>query len=162
MLSQKIRKSGGGTGLNFFTSQWWAGCQSGDDGATIRAFEAHARTIRDRLTPELLALQEHLSLHDANLIALSVMPEMQLAALTLKLADGSDLKLRYGGLTAFETVQSPDHALGGPGGYGDLGYDEIDVLDGGAFEHRLLFSSSIELRFRFATLELRPPPRPSR
>jgi hypothetical protein len=143
--------------LKFFTSEWWAGCQSGDGGDAITAFEAHSKAIRDRLTPELLALQERVSLHDASLFSLSVMPEKQMAVLTLKLADGSDLELRYAGLTAFESVQTPDQALGGPGGFGDLGYDEIDVLDDGAFEHRMLFSSSVELRFRFAGLELRPP-----
>ncbi len=83
--------------------------------------------------------------------------ERQVAAVTLKLRDGSDLELRYTGLTAFESFQTPDQALAGPGGYGDLGYDEIDVLEGGTFEHRMLFSSSIELRFRFASLKLRQP-----
>lgn len=114
--------------------------------------------IRDRLTPELLALQERVSLHDSNLLALSVAPSEQLAVLTLKLTDGSQLELRYAGLIAFESVQTPDQALGGPGGYGDLGYDEIEVFEDGAFEHRMLFSSSIELRFKFTALALRPPP----
>jgi hypothetical protein len=37
---------------------------------------------------------------------------------------------------------------------GDLGYDEIEVLGGGMFEHRLLFSSGIELAIEFAAFHL--------
>lgn len=143
--------------MKFFTSEWWSGCQRGDAGDAIAAFRTHLEAVRDRLTPELLALQERLSLHDANLIALRVTPETRTAVLRLMLADGQELELRYCGLSGFDSVQTPDTALGGPGGYGDLGYDEVDVLDDGSFEHRMLFSSSIELRFRFAALELRPP-----
>jgi hypothetical protein len=38
---------------------------------------------------------------------------------------------------------------GSPAGYGDLGYWEVDALSGGAFEHRLLFSTGIELAVVF-------------
>ncbi|HWX42575.1 MAG TPA: hypothetical protein VN345_15600 [Blastocatellia bacterium] len=48
----------------------------------------------------------------------------------------------------------PDKGLVGPNGFGDLGYDEIEVLDGGMFEHRLLFSSGIELAIMFEEFRL--------
>ena len=88
-------------------------------------------------------------------MSLNVVPQKGLAILKLKLAAGQTVELHYSGLSEFESLQTPARALMGPRGYGDLGYDEIDIVEGGPFEHRLLFCSSIELRFRFASLELR-------
>lgn len=144
--------------MKFFTSEWWSGCQRGNNGGdAFAACRAHVDAIRERLTPELLALQERLSLHDANLIALRITPETRTGVIRLILADGRELELRYSGLSAFESVQTADNALEGRGGFGDLGYDEVDVLDDGSFEHRMLFSSSIEMRFRFSALKLQGP-----
>ena len=42
----------------------------------------------------------------------------------------------------------------GPAGFGDLGYCEVSVLPGGAFEHRLLFSTGIELVVVFRSFRL--------
>jgi hypothetical protein len=39
--------------------------------------------------------------------------------------------------------------LPGPAGLGHLGYDEFELLDPGTFEHRLLFSSGVEILIRF-------------
>lgn len=158
----------GAAALKFLTSEWWSGCQTDDGGDAIRQFQAHLASIRGRLPAELLALQESISLHDARLESLVVSCGTQSASLRLQLATGRPLELRYAGVESFETVNMPDQALGGPGGYGDLGYDEADVLPGGLFEHRLLFSSSVEFRFRFRSLGLRPssiaphPPDPGR
>lgn len=142
--------------LRFFTIDWWAGYQSNDSVDpmdAVHAYQAHLRGIRDRLTPELIALQESISLHDATLLALDV--RGPIAVIRLKLCDGAGMELRYSGLTSLESVQKPECSLD-RGGYGDLGYDEVDVFDDGTFEHRLLFASSIELRLRFAALELKP------
>ena len=54
-------------------------------------------------------------------------------------------------------TSDPSVGLGGPHGFGDLGYDEIDVGEDGPFEHRLLFSSGIELAVRFADLIIEQP-----
>jgi hypothetical protein len=140
--------------LKFFTSTWWSGCQAGDGGDALRQWQAHAASIRDRLPAALLALQETTSLHDATLQSLTVGGDPPAAVLKLRQYDGALLELRYGGLLEFESVQTPEQALGGTGAYGDLGYDEIDVVSEGVFEHRILFSSSIELRFRFRRVEL--------
>jgi hypothetical protein len=56
---------------------------------------------------------------------------------------------RYSGVEHFESEADPKVGLRGPSGYGDLGYYEIDVLPEGRFEHRLLFSTGIELRVIF-------------
>ena len=35
------------------------------------------------------------------------------------------------------------------GGYGTHGFDEVEVLEEGLFEHRMLFSSGIEVAIQF-------------
>jgi hypothetical protein len=144
--------------LKYFTIDWWSGYQANEDVdpmEAIRAYQVHLRGIRDRLTPELIMLQEEVSLHDATLLSLEV--RGGLCILRLTLGDGRGIELRYGGLTSLESVQKPENSLD-IGGYGDLGYDEVDVCEDGSFEHRLLFASSIELRLRFATLDLQLSP----
>ena len=44
--------------------------------------------------------------------------------------------------------------LGGPRGYGDLGYEEVDIVDG-SLVHRMLFSGNIEMEIRFQSFVLR-------
>jgi hypothetical protein len=60
-------------------------------------------------------------------------------------------RIEYGGVTALESSADPAVGLAGPHGYGDLGYDEFDVVSEGHFEHRMLFSTGIELIVRFKT-----------
>ena len=65
------------------------------------------------------------------------------------------LTLTYIGVERFEYAADPDIGLGDPAGYGDLGYCEVDALPNGAFEHRLLFSTGIELAVVFREFRLR-------
>jgi hypothetical protein len=62
------------------------------------------------------------------------------------------IAITYSGVSAFYSTSDPDKSLMGPGGYGDFGYDEIEVLGSGLFEHRIIFSSGVELGFRFTAL----------
>ena len=62
-----------------------------------------------------------------------------------------DISLLYGGAVFVESTADPDRGLPGPHGYGDLGNDEIEVLDGGLLDHRLLFSTGVELTLRLLT-----------
>lgn len=142
------------TAMKYFTIEWWSGCQTGDDGHAVERYQAHAASIRSRLSPELLSIHEGISLHDATLISLRIISDHREAVLRLQLPTNRQIELRYKALSGFDSLHMPSMALGGPGGFGHLGYDEIDVLADNTFEHRLLFSSSIELRFRFAAIEL--------
>lgn len=132
---------------------WWCGIQTGDAGDPSAAYTAHLATVRDRLPPELLATEESVSLHDTRL------RELQLADGTLTLgldsyAGDERLTLTYAGVERFESTADPEVGLGGPAGYGDLGYCEVDALPGGTFEHRLLFSTGIELAVVFREFRL--------
>lgn len=109
-------------------------------------------SLRDRLPPDLLALQDTVSHHDATLVSLTGSLEDRSAILKLRPPGVGQVELRYSGLTSFASTATPGQSLRGAGGYGDLGYDEVDVLEDGTFEHRILFSTSIEFRFCLASI----------
>ena len=119
----------------------------------IPDFRAHLATIRDRLPVDLLALQESVSLHDANVREINFNTDSKQLEFRLDGDDGKGglrhFSLRYEGVVSFQSTADPDIGLPGPHGYGDLGYDEADVTDEGYFEHRLLFSTGIEFRVVF-------------
>ena len=130
--------------MRYFTMAWWCGTQTGDAGDAFAAYTAHLNTVRDRLPPDLLATQESVSLHDTRLRELRLVD----GSLSMGLdnyAGDERLTLTYTRVERFESTADPQVGLGGPAGYGDLGYCEVDVLSSGAFEHRMLFSTGIEL-----------------
>ena len=63
--------------------------------------------------------------------------------------------LTYTGVERVESTADPAVGLRGPHGYGDFGYDEVEVLPTGAFEHRMVFSSGVELCVVFGGFGLR-------
>jgi hypothetical protein len=146
-------------GMKFFTLDWWCGLQELGDYDPIPEFRMHLATIRDRLPKGLLALQETVSLHDAKLRSLDYSKYDN--PLTLQL-DGDDrtgglrqFTIRYTDLISHRITADPELGLLGPHGFGDLGYDEADITTDGDFEHRLLFSTGIELQIVFRDLELK-------
>ncbi len=137
--------------MRFFTMAWWMG-DMGDDDAdhVLPSYQAHYERIRDRLPGALRDMEGVAALHDSRLLRLAVDIEAATAKLTIVTYDGDHRwTLTYIGLVGMQSTADPEKRLGGPGGYGDLGYDEVDVGEDGLFEHRLLFSTGIELGFRF-------------
>jgi hypothetical protein len=57
----------GGVHLKFFTIDWWRGVERLEHYDPNPDFQAHLATIRDQIPPDLRALQETISLHDANI-----------------------------------------------------------------------------------------------
>jgi hypothetical protein len=134
---------------------FWVGSQTAAYVDPAADYAAHLATIRDRLPPDLLATEQEVSLHDSRLRNLRL--EIADGLLTLDLQSYSGEKLLglvYEGVERFESLADPDIGLLGPAGYGDLGYSEVDILPNGAFEHRLLFSTGIELRVAFRGFKL--------
>jgi hypothetical protein len=141
--------------VQFFTLDWWRGLQIAIDGDPATEYAAHLATIRDRLPPDLLAIEESFSLHDARLRSLRLFTAERSLSLALSNYAGDErITLHYSGVERFESNADPEFGLGGPFGYGDLGYCEVDVLPSGAFEHRILFSSGIELAVAFRGFRL--------
>lgn len=144
--------------MKFFTLDWWCGLQGLEFYDPIPEFRTHLSSIRDRLPEGLLALQESISLHDANLRLINF--HFQTGELTLHF-DGDDgtgglrrLTLRYLDVLSFKSLADPHIGLPGPHGFGDVGYDEADIDSEGNLEHRLLYSSGIEMQIVFQGFEL--------
>lgn len=155
-LSDNVNKGREEEKVRYFTLAWWCGTELEDGPDPGAEYARHLETIRDRLPADLLATQESVSLHDSRLRTLVVTPASGTVQLALESHDGAErFILAYRGVELFESTADPAVGLGGPYGYGDFGYDEVDVLPNGAFEHRMLFSSGIELRVVFAGFELR-------
>ncbi len=55
---------------------------------------------------------------------------------------------------AFRSIANPNKGFAGSFGYGDWGYDEVDIMDDGTFIHRVLFSSGIEFEILFSGFKL--------
>ena len=141
--------------MRFFTMAWWCGCQTGTAEDVSTSYSAHLAAIRDRLPPDLLATEETVSLHDTRLRELRLLLAERALTLALDSYSGDErFILTYMGVEHFESTADPEVGLGGPAGYGDLGYCEIDALPSGAFEHRLLFSTGIELAVAFQGFRL--------
>lgn len=139
--------------MRFFTMDWWGGRHQGDD--PFAAYTVHLAAIRHLLPPDLLATEESISLHDTRLRELFLSPkECSLRIALDTYAGDKHLVLAYNEVERFQSLAAPDVGLGGPGGYGDLGYCEVDIWPCGSFEHRLLFSTGIELVVVFRGFQL--------
>lgn len=119
----------------------------------------HYKNIKEQLPESLTFLAEKISLHDATLW--NIYHEVKANILTIELdcydkqkRTDHHVRLIYKDVQSFHSVSDPNKGLTGPGGYGDLGYDEIDMTADGTFEHRILFSTGIELQIRFLGFEL--------
>ena len=140
------------------TMAWWRGDVPRESAS---AYRQHFEQIRSSLPPTLADFHERVTLHDARLRRLAA--DLPKRVLDLEL-DGYALSprgdphtprqwnLHYTGVTSVTSTADPAGGLPGPGGYGDLGYDELDVIEPGLFEHRMLFSTAIELHVRFRDL----------
>jgi hypothetical protein len=135
--------------MKWFTMRWWAGEQDQDP---LQSYQEHLAQVSNRLPPDLLALSERGVLHDANLTLLSARGGSAVLLLVAR-SQGpgrTRLELHYDGVTSLETSCDPKYTLPGPSGYGDLGYDELDIDHEGLFVHRFLFSRGIEFELHFA------------
>jgi hypothetical protein len=110
------------------------------------------------LPADLLLLQDSISLHDGTLRKLDYSATSGKLCLLIDGDDGQgglrNFSLTYSGVVSLRSVASPELGLAGPHGYGDLGYDEVDLSDDGNCIHRLLFSSGIELDIEFKDFKL--------
>lgn len=132
---------------------WWAGEDTADRAAE---YAVYLDSILARLPPHIHALS-HIPCHDANLTRLTLSPRTCELLLDMELAGtktGRNLRLRYEAVENFVSTGRPDEGLPSPGGYGDLGYDEVDLGADGTFVHRLLFSNGIEFEITFRDVRI--------
>lgn len=143
--------------MKFFTMAWWMGDQpSATDPRT--EYLRYLAIIREQLPSDLITLQEHITLHDARVREIWLDVRESNLYITLEKRDGQvrqrSVQLTYFGVTSFRSQANPQVGLPGPYGYGEWGYDEVDVTSNGRLEHRVLFSSGIMLEIHFSDFKL--------
>jgi hypothetical protein len=146
--------------MKYFTIKWWQG-EVRNQMAANDKYCRYMESIESSLPSELKRLHWEVSLHDSHLRRLHFSDgtlELRLDGERIdkgKYSSGSrKFRLTYRDVRSLISTGDPKQGLAGPYGYGDLGYDEIEVLTAGLFEHRILFSSGIELQVRFADFTL--------
>ncbi len=147
--------------MKYFTIDWWVdgqdlkNCDSGIM-KPVEDYKNYLTSIKSKLPPSFISFEEKYFLHDATLLQLNLNKDVLTIDLYAyesvdgKTGEEKTIQLQYEGVTNFSSKTNPDQSLPGPEGYGDLGYDEIEVLEGNIFEHRFLFSSGIEMSVRFS------------
>jgi hypothetical protein len=142
--------------MKYLTSEWWLG-EVEDLRPAMEAYNRYIDSIRPKLSPDLVALVDAVSLHDSRLRELLVDAPERLIKLVLdgwvnpwglSNRDRRRLTLMYRGVESFES-RNGVRLIGD-----DLGYHELECLEDGAFEHRMLFASGAELIVRFEHLHL--------
>ena len=143
--------------MRFFTMAWWWGVQEGRANDPSADYWVHLDTVRSRLPSERIPILDDLlslALHDTNVCQLRLDPAAATLHIVLKnrYAAGELATLAYSGVEQFSSESDRDGFAGS--GYGDLGYDEVDLSPAGEFVHRMLFASGIELSVVFRGFEL--------
>ena len=151
--------------MRYFTLDDWIADQDHSasvtkpPGEAAAAYASYLASIRSQLPLDLQQLLATTCLHDAALRQLEVdvgarRVMLVLDAGTVDMTEPRRVRLIYEDALGLQTLSDPARALAGPRGYGDLGYDELEVLAPRTFEHRLLFSSGIELAVQFQDFRL--------
>jgi hypothetical protein len=142
--------------MKYFTLKWWGG-KTGNVMAVNAEYCHYMDSVRKVLPKDLWELYWKVSLHDARLRRLQFADGMLELKLDGERKDKGRLRpglrrfrLCYQGVSAITSLADPRKGLPGPFGYGDLGYHEIEIIEEGLYEHRILFSSGIELQMRFS------------
>jgi hypothetical protein len=145
--------------MRFFTMEWWRAVQSGSNDNPSDAYERHLALLRP-LPAAVAAMDQVPSLHDARFNGLDHVRDSVVVRLDRWGERGGwvAIQLRYGGVEQLIVSSEPDGGLPGPNGFGDLGYYELDLATPDLYEHRLLFSSGIELAIRFRSFVFASPP----
>ena len=155
--------------MKYFNIACWK--NDDPDDAAGKAYRQYIATIRHLMPPDLQRLcdfspgwdKDRISLNDGSIHAINVsLPNASVDVIIDGNAqDGTHRNfwnrlfyLRYRDVLSFDSMTDPSGSLAGPGGYGDHGFNEIELLSTGLFEHRMLFSSGIELRVVFRQFQL--------
>jgi hypothetical protein len=148
--------------MKHYTFEQWAG----DDDADYKlasTYPAYLERVLPDFPSDLQRFVRKCHLHDAALTRLELLTPERKLVLEL-LGDHYDdtlpsnyarrFRLTYLGVSSFGSTAKPHRKLHGPGGYGDLGYDELELISPGLYEHRMLFSTSVEFAIRFTGFQL--------
>lgn len=141
--------------VKYLTYDWWL---KGQEESPLLQYVRHLKQIRDRLPPDLRRLAEdaRMPLHDGHLRELRLVASTRELQIVIDGDDGAggacEFRLIYAGVRSLAAFGA-EAGMPSPGGFGDLGYCEVDLVDD-AYEHRMLFSTGIELHVVFEDFRL--------
>ena len=126
---------------------------------TINAYKCYLESIKPRLPEDIRRLLNEYCIHDGILRDLQIDVQkatviMSIGAGDITMKEGREISLHYSGVTNMRSTADPKRGFTGTKGYGDLGNDELELLENGLIEHRFLFSSGIQMLIRFRTFRL--------
>jgi len=140
--------------MKYLTFGWWSG-ECVDENA-VKNYWNYFDSIKSSFPESIIKFTENISLHDSNLLELNHKVCEDKLQLLLNIFTNDDIRkkivVNYNDLLDLKLSSDPEKGLGGPYGFGDLGYDEFDV-EKDYFIHRLLFSSGIEIIINFKKFE---------
>ena len=161
--------------MRYFTRHWYNRVQAHffadaplpdeESEGPSTAYRAHLAELGQRLPADLLFLATHLSLHDGLFKEVAHHPAAGQLALRLRCGDDPsgyfDLTLVYRGATL---VTEPEIELDGlvDNTAYEVLYDEIDIDDGGLYEHRMHLWPEGEVAVRFSGFTYARMPVPDR
>ncbi|WP_040508053.1 hypothetical protein [Leptospira wolffii] len=145
--------------MKYFTYDWWFGEDLSNNDPAER-YSAHYRLIENKLPKEIRTFVKEVNLHDSR--ELEIKRNEQDHSISLKLlcyryddAFSSDsqfeLMINYFDVSEFKVLSDivSNETIEFDVSEDDLGYDEFDMIENNSFEHRLLFSSGMELKITF-------------
>jgi len=154
--------------MKYFTLDDWINDQrlenfekiNGEYIQTKYSYEKYVKTIKSRLPLDFIKLLEQVCIHDGDLRYLQYDKDSDILVLRILAGDITMSKsliveLNYIDIICIMSIANQQKGLPGPFGYGDIGMDEIELLSDHTFEHRILFSSGIELRIQFENFKLK-------
>lgn len=150
--------------MRYFTRHWYDRIQASffsdvpfteeESSAPFREYRAHLANIGHLLPSNLLFVAAHLSLHDG--LFKGVAHHQAARQLDIRLRCGDlpsgyfDLELSYHEATILTEPTVGLNGLVNNAEY-EILYDEVDVADGGVYEHRMLLWPDGEVALRFSS-----------
>lgn len=140
--------------MKYYTWGWWSGdidpTKDNQIQRQVRSYGNYFDSVREAFPSSVVSLSDEYTLHDAELITLKANFVNNKVSLNLEGYSRDDSErcqyyLLFSGVVELSTVGNPEQPLGGPGGFGHLGYNEFEVLGDNLYESRMLFSTGIEL-----------------
>ena len=139
--------------MKYFTIAWWMGETDDESHDPVTIYRERVASIKSMIPDSLTMYIEEISLHDSKIKEIDVnIPERRIRISTTTWdKGGSEILniLQYDGVERYASCADYKKGLPGPHGYGDWGYDEIDIDKNGLLSHRILFSSGITIDITF-------------
>jgi hypothetical protein len=138
--------------MKFFTSEWWKSADSADTWAVFEKYETYLTTIRSRLPPSLVALEQDHTLHDSEVKCVQSNFDERTVVMVLhgwnrELEHAITYTLKFCGVSRFEQILPQQEYVEQE--LGDLGYWECELISKGV-EVRMLFVSEAQFRIVFS------------